>query len=76
MRHITKQIEKQWNQIVKEGEVMTEPFLMGIILGLLFMFVIHLSIMQSYKRVLVMKAKDGTAEHINGKFYYIKEEGK
>jgi hypothetical protein len=25
--------------------------------------------------MLVMKAKDGTAEYINGKFYYIKEEG-
>jgi hypothetical protein len=64
------------NQKTKEGEAMTTPFWMGIILGLLFMFVIHLSVMSSYKRILVMKAKDGTAENINGKFYYIKEEGK
>jgi hypothetical protein len=31
--------------------------------------------MYLYKRMLVMKAKDGTAEYINGRFYYIKEEG-
>jgi hypothetical protein len=55
---------------------MTEPFWLGIAFGLLCMFIVHLSIMSSYKRILVMKAKDGTAEHINGKFYYIKEEGK
>lgn len=51
---------------------MAEGILIGLILGLLF----SLYAVSSYRRVLVMKAKDGTAEHINGTFYYIKEEGK
>lgn len=50
--------------------------LFGILIGLLIGIVFHVLVMSSYKRVLIMKAEDGTAEHINGKFYYIKEEGK
>lgn len=50
--------------------------LLGVIIGLLIGIVINILTMSSYKRVLIMKAEDGTAEHINGKFYYIKEEGK
>lgn len=63
-------------QKTKEGETMTVPFWMGFVFGLLVMFTLHLAVMDSFKRILVMKAKDGSAEHINGKFYYIKEEGK
>jgi hypothetical protein len=55
---------------------MTVPFWMGFVIGLFTMSIIHISLMNSYQRILVMKAKDGSAEHINGKFYYIKEEGK
>lgn len=40
-------------------------------LGLLLGFVLHIAAMSSYKRVLVMKSQDGSAECIDGKFYYI-----
>lgn len=33
--------------------------------------VINIAIAASYKKLLVMKAEDKTAECINGKFYYI-----
>lgn len=48
----------------------------GIGVGLLIGLIFNLWIMHSYKKVLIMKAEDGSAEHIYGKFYYIKEEGK
>lgn len=51
-------------------------FTVGLAMGMLLSLILHGLVMESYKRVLVMKAKDGSAEHINGNFYYIKEEGK
>jgi hypothetical protein len=51
-------------------------FSIGLFIGVFTMFWLHSYAMNSFKRILVMKAKNGTAEHINGKFYYIKEEGK
>ena len=47
-------------------------FISGIVIGLIIGGIAH----NSYKKVLVMKAEDGTAEYINGKFYYIKQEDK
>ena len=49
---------------------------LGIAIGLLVGIVINFFVMYSYMNILVMKANDGTAEYIHGKFYYIKEEGK
>lgn len=46
----------------------------GLCIGLLFGIILNILSMSSYKRILVMKAKDGTAEYINGRFYYIKSE--
>lgn len=51
-------------------------FSIGLFIGVVIMLWLHIFAMSSYKRILVMKSQDGTAEHINGKFYYIKEEGK
>jgi hypothetical protein len=50
--------------------------MLGILIGLVIGFIFNLWIMYSYKKVLIMKAQDGSAEYIYGKFYYIKEEGK
>lgn len=46
----------------------------GIGIGLVIGFILNLWIMHSYKKILIMKAKDGSAECIYGKFYLIKEE--
>jgi uncharacterized membrane protein YdjX (TVP38/TMEM64 family) len=43
----------------------------GIFIGAFIMFFVNKLVMSSYKRILVMKAHDKTAEHINGHFYYI-----
>lgn len=48
----------------------------GIIIGLMVGFIFAIWMLESYKRVLIMKSHDGTAECIDGKFYYIKGEGK
>lgn len=37
--------------------------------------ILNYILIHSYKTVLVAKSKDGSAECINGKFYYIVEEG-
>lgn len=50
--------------------------MLGIFIGLITGFILNLWVMYSYKKILIMKAQDGTAECIYGKFYYIKEEGK
>lgn len=49
---------------------------MGILIGLGIGVILNIWTMHDYKKLLIMKAKDGSAEHIYGKFYYIKEEGK
>lgn len=46
----------------------------GIFVGLTIGIVLNLWVMHSYKKILIMKAKDGSAEYIYGKFYHIKEE--
>lgn len=51
-------------------------FSLGFLSGTLIMLVLHSFAIGSYKRVLIMKSKSGIAECIDGKFYYIKEEGK
>jgi hypothetical protein len=47
----------------------------GIYIGLVIGILIGAWMLYAYKRILVMKANDGTAEYINGQFYYIKREG-
>jgi hypothetical protein len=49
---------------------------LGILIGLIIGLILNLWTTQSYKRILIMKSQDGTAEYIRGKFYYIREEGK
>jgi hypothetical protein len=43
----------------------------GFLIGSVFMCVLDALMSQSYKRILVMKSQDKTAECIKGKFYYI-----
>ena len=43
----------------------------GLFIGALIMYFLNQWAMASYKRILVMKAHDKSAEHINGLFYYI-----
>jgi hypothetical protein len=50
--------------------------LIGITIGMVLGVILNLWTMHSYKNILVMKANDGTAEYIKGRFYTIKEEGK
>lgn len=49
-------------------------FSLGLFIGMVSVMALHLYAMTSYKKILVMKSKDGTSECINGKFYYIQEE--
>ena len=49
-------------------------FISGMVVGVVIMFLLHWYVFSSYKRILVLKSIDGTAERINKKFYYIKEE--
>lgn len=51
-------------------------YAIGFAVGVLAMWGLGVVDMYLYKRILVRKANDGTAEHILGKFYYIREEGK
>jgi hypothetical protein len=46
----------------------------GIVIGLLIGFILNIWTIHLYKKVLIMKANDGSSEYICGKFYYIKEE--
>lgn len=50
-------------------------FLLGLLIGLLIGLASAILWHVLYKRILVMKAEDGSREYINGKFYYIVEEG-
>lgn len=45
--------------------------LVGFLNGALLMLMLNSWMHYKYKQILVMKAKDKTAEHIDGKFYYI-----
>lgn len=49
---------------------------MGIVIGVEIGLQLASWSERAYKRLLVMKAEDGTAEYIDGEFYYIKKEGK
>lgn len=55
---------------------MLDNVFIGILIGLIIGVIDSIWTLYSYKKILVGKSQDGTAEHINGKFYYIVEEGK
>ena len=45
--------------------------LLGFLSGALLMLIINSWMHDNYKKILIMKSKDKSAEFINGKFYYI-----
>ena len=48
--------------------------MIGFSIGLFVGIILHVFNLNSYKGILKMKAEDGSAEYIKGKFYYITEE--
>jgi predicted membrane-bound spermidine synthase len=53
---------------------MNVDLVLGILIGLLFGTSLGLWSLNSYKKILVQKSKDGIAEYIDGNFYCIVDE--
>lgn len=56
---------------------MSEEFYLGVCIGLILGFAMFGAIHHQYRKMLVAKAEDGTAEKLpDGRFYNIVKEGK